>query len=236
MGSRLRLPGLAVIFTILLLAACEADTRPSADAWDLGTCSSSASASNCPPDGSDTPATRDTANGDDTAAPRDTAARDTAARDTARDSSPAPDADATGPDTRDTRVDTRPEPDTRDSCVPEQFSDLSIHEDRDDDGIPDEHDNCPTRENPEQRDSDDNGIGDACSDGVSSDCRRCVPEGEPCSSELDCCTGSCSSDGEVCEHEPHPVPAPCREDGQCASHACATMVEEPYDVGICVGP
>ena len=42
--------------------------------------------------------------------------------------------------------------------------DLVIHalEDQDGDEIPDVFDNCPTVPNPDQRDSDDNGVGDAC--------------------------------------------------------------------------
>src|SRR5262249_12805002 len=42
--------------------------------------------------------------------------------------------------------------------------DLVIHavEDRDGDEIPDIFDNCPTVFNPDQRDSDDDGVGDAC--------------------------------------------------------------------------
>ena len=38
----------------------------------------------------------------------------------------------------------------------------STDEDHDSDGIPDEHDNCPNVANPDQRDANRNGVGDAC--------------------------------------------------------------------------
>ena len=45
-----------------------------------------------------------------------------------------------------------------------QLQDLLVHalEDQDRDEIPDAFDNCPTVPNPDQHDSDDNGVGDAC--------------------------------------------------------------------------
>ena len=36
--------------------------------------------------------------------------------------------------------------------------------DRDDDGIPNNEDNCPSVQNIKQKDSDDDGIGDSCDD------------------------------------------------------------------------
>jgi hypothetical protein len=42
--------------------------------------------------------------------------------------------------------------------------------DADGDGIPDDHDNCPTVANPDQEDTDEDGIGDACCCAVRADC------------------------------------------------------------------
>ncbi len=47
------------------------------------------------------------------------------------------------------------------SCSPPADVPVTI-EDRDDDGIPDEDDNCPDTPNPGQEDSDDDGFGDVC--------------------------------------------------------------------------
>ncbi|NIS32224.1 MAG: hypothetical protein GWO04_20720 [Actinobacteria bacterium] len=77
--------------------------------------------------------------------------------------------------------------------------------DRDDDGIPDDVDNCPDDPNPDQADLDGDGEGDACDDdidgdGLPNDCE--VPATEMCGFEcadlclagLDDCTGCADSD------------------------------------------
>src|SRR3990172_2645712 len=53
-----------------------------------------------------------------------------------------------------------PEPEIKGK--PEKDTDEPLPVDTDDDGVPDDQDNCPDISNPEQEDSDNNGLGDAC--------------------------------------------------------------------------
>ena len=46
---------------------------------------------------------------------------------------------------------------------PEPYGAVVVISDRDNDGVPDDSDNCPSVSNPDQADSDRNGVGDACS-------------------------------------------------------------------------
>ena len=215
-----------------LITACNSDIRDQADAPAVDS-GCDGSASGCVADAADTSMAEDTST-----------AEDSTHRDSATDTGDGADVVMDSGDTvrRDMGLDTRDGADIGDggdagkTCVPDQFSDLSIYDDSDADGIPDAHDNCPTTGNVEQEDADRDGIGDACDGMEVGVCKRCVVEGDSCSDSLECCTGRCSLMGEeVCEHRPHPTRAPCREDSDCASTVCDLTEGEDDSLGECVG-
>lgn len=90
-------------------------------------------------------------------------------------------------------------------------------DDSDDDGVPDDEDNCPGVPNPDQTDSDGDGIGDACDDtpgepdvdgdGVPDSQDNCVTTPNPDQADSD---GDGS--GDVCDDDNRQGPASCRGD------------------------
>jgi len=163
-------------------------------------------------------------------------ARDMSERHSRMDTTTVDSADEATEDDADVSMDVRDSgEESGKTCVPDQFSDLRIYDDHDGDGIPDDHDNCPTESNRAQHDSDRDGIGNGCDSTDAGVCKRCVVEGDPCSSGLDCCTGRCFPDDDVCEHQEHPRRAPCRENVDCASGVCSASENDGEMVGECLG-
>lgn len=85
-------------------------------------------------------------------------------------------------------------------CYPDSGRNQCDVMDNDDDGIPDEQDNCPSQSNPEQTDRDDDGVGDACdlcpdvenpdqldsdADGFGDACDLCPLESDPSQVDFD---------------------------------------------------
>jgi len=69
-------------------------------------------------------------------------------------------------------------------------------EDADEDGVPDDDDNCPAHANAQQEDVDGDGTGDAC-DGCPFDPDRSEPGAEGCAARGGQLPGDCNGDGEV---------------------------------------
>ena len=92
--------------------------------------------------------------------------------------------------------------------------------DKDHDGVPDAHDNCPKDSNPTQTDSDGDGIGDACDE--CPDVKAAEPftaddDGDGVMNEKDCCPGS--RHGTVVDGHGCRVTESCQCHGQFCSHA-----------------
>ncbi|WP_299884084.1 choice-of-anchor B family protein [uncultured Lacinutrix sp.] len=96
-------------------------------------------------------------------------------------------------------------------------STLTAFPDQDNDGVADISDNCPEASNPDQLDSNDNGIGDVCDDrdgdGVMDNIDNCPNQANPDQLDL-------NSDGigDICEGNPQPL-FPC-ENGMAGNFPC----------------
>jgi len=115
-------------------------------------------------------------------------------------------------------------------CVPEtMFEYEDSLEDLDDDFIVNGRDNCPRVANPDQNDSDGDGIGDACDPTPDEECPECAAMEQSCSLDDDCCNppteqpyprlrcrdGTCK----LAQCVPSPV-GPCRDDSTCCGRQC----------------
>ena len=99
-------------------------------------------------------------------------------------------------------------------CGADGFCARADAADSDEDGVPDDRDNCPSTPNPDQLDTDENGIGDACEETECGTCpldEVCLANGEcgqqVCSADIDC------PDGTVC------VGTLCRQTHECSSNS-----------------
>ncbi|TYA60083.1 choice-of-anchor B family protein [Formosa maritima] len=96
--------------------------------------------------------------------------------------------------------------------------------DTDDDGIPNATDNCPNEFNPNQEDSNDNGIGDACeeitendldNDGILDDIDNCPLTPNPGQEDSDN-----DGIGDVCDDTPFVTPLYACENGMAGPYSC----------------
>lgn len=100
--------------------------------------------------------------------------------------------------------------------------------DADGDGWCVAQDNCPETPNPDQRDSDDDGIGDACDD------YTCVVRGRPDADGCDGVDNDC--DGQVDETPGHVCPAlGCRETPACVNGMPVCVNERASTLEVCDG-
>lgn len=127
-------------------------------------------------------------------------------------------------------------------CVGEDLDGDGIIDDKDNDGTPDNCDNCPDTPNPNQEDSDNDSIGDACDncpdkvnpdqldtdgDGIGDVCDYCIDsDGDGICNEFDNCPNTSNNDqldtdgdglGDLCD------PTPCGDvdtDGDGVGDAC----------------
>jgi len=90
--------------------------------------------------------------------------------------------------------------------------------DDDDDGVLNDVDNCPEVPNPDQADSDDNGIGDACEEII-------VPGG--CASSAECAPDDVCVDGDCTSVDCFPGPGGdrCPGDAECVGTRCRAVID-----------
>jgi hypothetical protein len=117
-------------------------------------------------------------------------------------------------------------------CVGEDLDGDGIIDDKDNDGTPDNCDNCPDTPNPNQEDSDNDSIGDACDncpDKVNPDQLDTDGDGEGDACDLTPCGPDTDSDGigDACDNCPN-TPNPNQEDtdNDGVGDACDNCIEE----------
>jgi Tol biopolymer transport system component len=117
--------------------------------------------------------------------------------------------DGTGP----TRIVDRPGTDAHPSWGPDTF--LYGDGDEDDDGVPDDADNCPSTANPSQVDADGDGVGDACD--------NC-----PTTANTDQADADGDGAGDACDNCPTtPNPSQADSDGDGVADACDNCPATP---------
>jgi hypothetical protein len=201
--SQIEVANWTLVLMLVSLAGCNTDR---VGPWDLGAPNRAEVGDVAEPDEGVTPGdVRDTAVDIPDVPPEDTrdSGRDTA--DTAREDTMS---DAT-PDT------------TPDACRQQgEATGTGSFDDPDGDGIPAVNDNCPETANPGQKDTDADGLGEACDEAPKTACRSCVRDGDQCGEDEDCCDGRCTGEG-VCEDYCSPTGGVCREDSDCCGGLCS---------------
>lgn len=143
------------------------------------------------------------------------------------DAADAMDTDAPSAETGEPSEDTgRDTGDDVPACVPGSIVEWEDdYADLDGDRIINMQDNCPETSNPEQKDRDGDGIGDACDPDPDEECPKCAASGEACSTDEDCCEHpemDCQrNEGEgTCRRYCLPLGVTCRKDSDCCSNQC----------------
>jgi hypothetical protein len=107
---------------------------------------------------------------------------------------------------------------------------VSVHAtiDQDGDGIPDYRDNCPDSPNPDQTDTDGDGIGNPCDDDMDGD-------GIPNDQDGDTDGDGKANNQDNCPNHPNSGQADINGDGVGDACDCADVLQGPYEAGIDCG-